>query len=259
MPINLVDHRESFITNVLPVARKMGLGVIAMKSNAMGAILRKNVARIEEWSRFTWPRISHAVSGVETVDQLANVLTVNPAQAHAYRSDHPFDRTRRPHGHGRERYKKGTPPPATVRGLSEARQSFFLSEKVLQLLYRFAGALLLTLGPRGARSGRRGGPNTQVLKVQTVLASCLDLTRWQHFELLHRHIPGKARSQLLSGRPVADQLEGCHPLLAGLQDKVSAGRPRFHDAHPGDASIVRARAAPVVFCRDHDDLELFAV
>lgn len=79
MPINLVDpHYESFITNVLPVARQQGLGVIAMKSNAMGAITRQNVARIEECLRFTLAQdIDTLVSGVETVEQLeANVLTV---------------------------------------------------------------------------------------------------------------------------------------------------------------------------------------
>lgn len=114
MPINLVDpHYESFITNVLPVARKMGLGVIAMKSNAMGAILRNNVARIEECLRFTLAQdIDTLVSGVETVDQLeANVLTVKtqpkltPAEVTTI-----LDRTRKGlTGTAVERYKKGTP------------------------------------------------------------------------------------------------------------------------------------------------------
>lgn len=114
MPINLVDpHYESFITNVLPVARKMGLGVIAMKSNAMGAILRNNVARIEECLRFTLAQnIDTLVSGVETVDQLeANVLTVKtqakltPAEVTAI-----LERTRKGlTGTAVERYKKGAP------------------------------------------------------------------------------------------------------------------------------------------------------
>jgi uncharacterized protein len=113
MPINLVDpHYESFITNVLPVARKMGLGVIAMKSNAMGAILRNNVARIEECLRFTLAQdIDTLVSGVETVDQLeANVLTVKtqpkltPAEVTTI-----LERTRKGlTGTAVERYKKGT-------------------------------------------------------------------------------------------------------------------------------------------------------
>lgn len=114
MPINLVDpHYESFITNVLPVARKMGLGVIAMKSNAMGAILRNNVARIEECLRFTLAQdIDTLASGVETVDQLeANVLTVKtqakltPAEVTAI-----LERTRKGlTGTAVERYKKGAP------------------------------------------------------------------------------------------------------------------------------------------------------
>ena len=79
MPINLIDpHYESFIRNVLPVARQRGLGVLAMKSNAMGAITKNSVARIEECLRFTLSQdIDTVVSGVETVEQLeANVLTV---------------------------------------------------------------------------------------------------------------------------------------------------------------------------------------
>ena len=78
MPINLIDpHYLSFIETVLPVAREKGLGVLAMKSNAMGAIGRNNVARIDDCLRFTLSQdIDALVSGVETVEQLeANVLT----------------------------------------------------------------------------------------------------------------------------------------------------------------------------------------
>ncbi len=80
MPINLIDpHYLSFIVNVLPQARKRGLGVIAMKSNAMGSIGRNNVARIEDCLRFTLSQdVDVLVSGVETVDQLeANIRTVS--------------------------------------------------------------------------------------------------------------------------------------------------------------------------------------
>jgi len=79
MPINLIDpHYLSFIVNVLPEARKKGLGVIAMKSNAMGSIGRNNVARIEDCLRFTLSQdVDVLVSGVETVEQLElNVMTV---------------------------------------------------------------------------------------------------------------------------------------------------------------------------------------
>jgi predicted aldo/keto reductase-like oxidoreductase len=83
MPINLIDpHYLSFITNVLPVARKKGLGVLAMKSNAMGAITKNNVAKIEECLRFTWSQdIDTVVSGVETTSQLEdNILVLKSLQ-----------------------------------------------------------------------------------------------------------------------------------------------------------------------------------
>lgn len=79
MPINLVDpHYLSFITNVLPVARKKGLGVLAMKSNGMGSLTKAGIATIEECLRFTLSQnIDTLVSGMETVAQLeANAATV---------------------------------------------------------------------------------------------------------------------------------------------------------------------------------------
>lgn len=71
-PVNCVDpHYLSFIEKVLPEARKKGLGVLAMKSNAMGAIGKNQVARIEECLRFTLSQdIDTLVSGVETTAQL---------------------------------------------------------------------------------------------------------------------------------------------------------------------------------------------
>ncbi|MBI4889733.1 MAG: aldo/keto reductase [Acidobacteria bacterium] len=83
MPINLIDpHYLSFITNVLPEARKKGLGVLAMKSNAMGSITKNNVAKIEECLRFTWSQdIDTLVSGVQTTGQLEdNVLVLKTLQ-----------------------------------------------------------------------------------------------------------------------------------------------------------------------------------
>lgn len=79
MPINLIDpHYLSFITNVLPEARKKGLGVLAMKSNAMGSITKSNVAKIEDCLQFTWSQdIDTLVSGVQTTGQLEdNVLVL---------------------------------------------------------------------------------------------------------------------------------------------------------------------------------------
>ncbi len=76
-PVNLVDpHYLSFIDNVLPKVRAKGLGLLAMKSNAMGGITNNKVASVPECLRFTWSHdIDTLVSGVETVGQLEeNVL-----------------------------------------------------------------------------------------------------------------------------------------------------------------------------------------
>jgi predicted aldo/keto reductase-like oxidoreductase len=84
MPINLVDpHYLSFLRNVLPEARKRGLGIIAMKSNAMGGIGRHKIATIEECIRFTLSqRPDTLVSGMETIAQLEqNVGIVKAFQA----------------------------------------------------------------------------------------------------------------------------------------------------------------------------------
>lgn len=76
-PVNLIDpHYLSFIENVLPKARAKGLGIIAMKSNAIGNITKNKVATIPECLRFAWSQdVDTLVSGVETVRQLEeNVL-----------------------------------------------------------------------------------------------------------------------------------------------------------------------------------------
>jgi aryl-alcohol dehydrogenase-like predicted oxidoreductase len=76
-PVNLIDqHYLSFINNFLPNAKKKGLGLIAMKSNAIGEITKQNVANIQDCLRFAWSQnIDTLVSGVETVAQLEeNVL-----------------------------------------------------------------------------------------------------------------------------------------------------------------------------------------
>jgi uncharacterized protein len=76
-PVNLIDpHYLSFINSVMPNIRKKRLGLIAMKSNAMGQIGKQNVASIDDCLRFAWSQnIDTLVSGVETVEQLEhNVL-----------------------------------------------------------------------------------------------------------------------------------------------------------------------------------------
>ncbi len=82
MPINLIDpHYLSFIKNVLPEVRKKGLGVLAMKSNAMGAIGKAKIATIAECLRFTASQnVDTVVSGPETLEQLEeNILAIKTA------------------------------------------------------------------------------------------------------------------------------------------------------------------------------------
>jgi uncharacterized protein len=111
MPINLIDpHYLSFVTNILPRARAKGLGVLAMKSNAMGPITQNKIATIEECLRFTLTqKIDVLVSGVETLDQLENnvgvVKTFKPMSTQEISSI--LDRTKKgPYGSKIERYKK---------------------------------------------------------------------------------------------------------------------------------------------------------
>lgn len=111
MPINLVDpHYLSFLRQVLPEARRRGLGVIAMKSNAMGQITTQGVASIDDCLRFAWSQdIDTLVSGVESVDQLEH----NVAALRAFVKMSPreisslLDRTSKGRtGAGVERYKR---------------------------------------------------------------------------------------------------------------------------------------------------------
>ncbi len=83
MPVNLIDpHYLSFLRQVLPEARRRGLGIIAMKSNAMGQITAQSVASIADCLRFAWSQdVDTLVSGVETVDQLEH----NVAALRAFR------------------------------------------------------------------------------------------------------------------------------------------------------------------------------
>jgi uncharacterized protein len=77
-PVNLIDpHYLSFIKNVHPKVRERGLGLIGMKSNAIGNIGKMRIAPIEECLRFAWSQQIHTlVSGVENVDQLEQNVAV---------------------------------------------------------------------------------------------------------------------------------------------------------------------------------------
>jgi predicted aldo/keto reductase-like oxidoreductase len=77
-PVNLIDpHYLSFIKNVHPKVRERGLGLIGMKSNAIGNIRKMRIATIEECLRFAWTQNPNTlVSGVESVDQLEQNVAV---------------------------------------------------------------------------------------------------------------------------------------------------------------------------------------
>jgi len=77
-PVNLIDpHYLSFIDNFLPNARKKGLGIIGMKSNAIGEITKNNVATIQDCLRFSWSQhIDTLVSGAQTTGQLEENVMV---------------------------------------------------------------------------------------------------------------------------------------------------------------------------------------
>jgi aryl-alcohol dehydrogenase-like predicted oxidoreductase len=66
-PINPVDyHQESFQREVLPEVAKRGIGVIAMKTSADGALLREKLCSIAECLRYVWSLpVSVAVVGME--------------------------------------------------------------------------------------------------------------------------------------------------------------------------------------------------
>jgi aryl-alcohol dehydrogenase-like predicted oxidoreductase len=78
-PVNLIDpHYLSFIDNVLPKVRAKGLGLLAMKCNAMGAIGKNDIATYAECLRFALSQdVDTVVSGATTVEELEqNVATV---------------------------------------------------------------------------------------------------------------------------------------------------------------------------------------
>jgi predicted aldo/keto reductase-like oxidoreductase len=77
-PVNCVDpHYLSFVGTVLPNIRKKGLGLLAMKSNAIGALTKQGIATIDECLRYTWSQdVDTLVSGAETVDQLEHNVMV---------------------------------------------------------------------------------------------------------------------------------------------------------------------------------------
>jgi predicted aldo/keto reductase-like oxidoreductase len=110
-PVNLIDpHYLSFIRTVLPAARQKGLGILGMKSNAIGNITKNQIASIPECLRFSWSQdIDTLVSGVQTVEQLEqNVVTCKTFQKMSPKEQETLlSRTRQGiHGSVVEQYKK---------------------------------------------------------------------------------------------------------------------------------------------------------
>ena len=67
MPLNPLDyHQRSFTREVLPMLVERGIGVIAMKTSADGALPREGLATIDECQRYVWSLpVSLAVVGME--------------------------------------------------------------------------------------------------------------------------------------------------------------------------------------------------
>ena len=72
MPVNPLDfHQQSFQRAVLPGLVERGIGVIAMKTSASGALVRERICSIDECLRFVWTLpVSLAVVGMETPEQV---------------------------------------------------------------------------------------------------------------------------------------------------------------------------------------------
>ncbi|MEK7403482.1 MAG: hypothetical protein AAB225_00095 [Acidobacteriota bacterium] len=65
------NRQRSFEKTTLPVARKQGMGVIAMKTLGAGAVLRKKVATVEETLSYIWSLpVSTAILGCDQPEQV---------------------------------------------------------------------------------------------------------------------------------------------------------------------------------------------
>ncbi len=77
MPVNVMDaHFRSFQHEVIPVARKKGVGVLAMKTFGFGEILKAKVAEPIEMLHYsmTLP-VSVVITGMESKERLEQALT----------------------------------------------------------------------------------------------------------------------------------------------------------------------------------------
>jgi aryl-alcohol dehydrogenase-like predicted oxidoreductase len=72
LPINPLDAlQHSFQERVLPELRRRGIGVLAMKTSASGALLREGLCSIDECLRYVWGLpVDVAIVGQETPAQV---------------------------------------------------------------------------------------------------------------------------------------------------------------------------------------------
>ncbi len=72
MPINVLDHHyRSFTQQIIPLLTERNIGIIGMKSAASGAIVKNNIATIEECLRFAMGMpVATVVSGISTLEHL---------------------------------------------------------------------------------------------------------------------------------------------------------------------------------------------
>jgi aryl-alcohol dehydrogenase-like predicted oxidoreductase len=72
MPVNPLDALQlSFQQRVLPELERRGLGVLAMKTSASGALLREGLCSIDECLRYVWGLpVDVAIVGQETPEQV---------------------------------------------------------------------------------------------------------------------------------------------------------------------------------------------
>lgn len=78
MPINVLDHHHlSFTQEIIPLLVERKIGIIGMKSMASGAIVKNNIASVEECLRFAMSMpVSTVVSGISTMEHLEQNIAI---------------------------------------------------------------------------------------------------------------------------------------------------------------------------------------
>lgn len=80
MPLSAVDgadHQKSFEAGTLPVAKRNGMGIIAMKTLGAGRILEQKAATVEECLRYALSLpVSTAIVGVDQIQQVESNVRI---------------------------------------------------------------------------------------------------------------------------------------------------------------------------------------